>query len=66
MSGVTISKDDFWLTVDETSGKLCFRMELPLSDQYSEVHEDFHDFLDFLDTLKKGGKYKVVYEPSPT
>jgi hypothetical protein len=66
MSGVAISKDDFWLTVDETSGKLCFGMELPLSDQYSEIHEDFHDFLDFLDKLKRSGKYKVVYEPSPT
>lgn len=66
MSSLTLSKDDFWLTADERDGKLLFRMELPLSEQYSETHEDFHDLLDLIETLKKSGKYKVVYEPSPT
>jgi hypothetical protein len=66
MSSLTLSKDDFWLTADERDGKLLFRIELPLSEQYSETHESFRDLLDLIETLKKSGKYKVVYEPSLT
>lgn len=66
MSSLTISRDDFWLTADERDGKLVFRMELPLSEQYTETHESFHELLDIIKTLKDSGKYKVVNEPSTT